>query len=85
MLKKNNLFLGIALGLIFPAVSWLLFGYLYKGVVIMHKPAIPYLAAIALNLAIMKFVGQQRNKTSQGIMLSTFLFMIVIFLLVLKF
>jgi hypothetical protein len=85
MLKKNNLYLGIALGLIFPAISWLLFGYLYKGVVIMHKPAIPYLAAIALNLAIMKFIGQQRNKTAQGIMLSTFAFMIVIFLLVLKF
>lgn len=85
MLKNNNLYLGIALGLIFPAISWLLFGYLYKGVVIMHKPAIPYLVAIALNLAIMKFIGQQRNKTAQGIMLSTFLFMIIIFLLVLKF
>lgn len=85
MLKKNNLFLGVVLGMVFPALSWLLFGYLYKGVVIMHKPAVPYLVAIALNLAIMKFIGQQQNKTAQGIMLSTFAFMILMFLFVLKF
>lgn len=84
-MKKNNFYLGIVIGAVLPAVAWVLFNYCYKNLVLMHKPAIPYLVAVAINLLLIRFFHHaQADKTSRGIMLITFIFLIFIFLIKLK-
>lgn len=82
MFKNNNLFLGIAYGLIAPVIAWLIFAVLLKNeVVISNKPAVPYLIAIALNLLVLRFAARALlDKTAYGIMIATFVCTLLIFI-----
>ncbi len=82
MLQKNNLFIGIAAGLILPGLTWSLFGYVLKNrVIIMDKPIIPYLVALALNLFIIKYLFKKgADQTGAGMILGTFVSMLLVFL-----
>jgi hypothetical protein len=80
MLNKNNILTGLFAGAILPAVSWVIFEYLFKATVINNKPAIPYLAVIAVNLFIMRFyIKKEADRSVQGVMIATFAFMIIVF------
>jgi hypothetical protein len=83
MLKKNNITIGLLAGLIVPGITWFIFGCLLKNqTVILNKPVIPYLLAIALNLfAIKYFFKTGRDQTGTGMILCTFVVMILAFLL----
>jgi uncharacterized membrane protein YhdT len=83
MLKKNNISTGLLAALIFPAITWIIFGYLLKNkVVFMGKPAIPYLVSIAINLFFIKYMFKKGNdQTGTGMILCTFAVMILVFLL----
>ncbi|MCJ8210358.1 hypothetical protein MUY27_11620 [Mucilaginibacter sp. RS28] len=51
----------------------------------MVKPAVPYFIAIALNLLLIRWSHRSNaDKISRGIMVSTFLFMILLFLIKVK-
>jgi hypothetical protein len=79
MLKKNNLFTGILAALIFPAIAWGISYLLTNNVVIINRPAIPYLFAIALNLVAIRLIQKKdMDDTARGIMLATFVIMGVI-------
>lgn len=82
MFKKNNLLLGILYGIIPPAFAWLVFNYiLHNEAMIMDKPAAPYLLAIGLNLLLLRYsAGNYLDKTSNGIMISTFVCMLLVFI-----
>jgi len=74
---------GILSGLIIPAVAWLIFNVLYKGVVLFNKPAIPYLVALGINLFIIRICFKKNlDDTGRGVMVTTFV--CVILLLVFK-
>jgi hypothetical protein len=76
-LIKNNFITGFLAGMVFPALAWLFFGYLFKDAVIMNKPEIPYFVAIALNLIFLKFAfNKNLHKSAMGIMVITFIFML---------
>ena len=83
MLKKNNIITGLLSGLIFPGTTWLVFGFLLKNkVVLLNKPAIPYLVAIAVNLFIIRYLFKKGDdQTGTGMILCTFVAMLLIFLL----
>ena len=83
MLKKNNIAIGLFAGLIVPGITWLIFGYILKNqAVILNKPAIPYLLAIALNLFAIKYLFKTgKDQTGMGMILCTFVVMILAFLL----
>ena len=83
MLKKNNIAIGLSAGLIVPGITWLIFGYILKSqVIILNKPVIPYLVAIALNLFAIKYLFKTgRDQTGTGMILCTFVVMILVFLL----
>jgi hypothetical protein len=82
MFKSNNLALGILYGIIPPAFAWLVFNYtLHNEAIIMDKPAAPYLLAIGLNLLLLRYSAKSYlDKTSNGIMISTFVCMLLVFI-----
>lgn len=74
---------GILLGLVTPALAWLLFHIIYKGVVVLNKPAIPYLVALGINLFIIRICFKKNlDDTGRGVMTTTFI--CIILLLVFK-
>lgn len=78
---RNNFYLGLGIGAVLPAITWIVFNYVAKDMVIMNKPAVPYLIAIAINLILVRvFHRKQADQTSRGIIVITFAFMILVFL-----
>ena len=76
------MFIGIAAGFILPGLTWAVFGYALKNrVIIMDKPIIPYLVALAINLFIIKyFFKKGADQTGAGMILGTFVSMVLVFL-----
>jgi len=80
MLKKNSLFAGTLVGLILPVISIIVAYWLKTNIYLMNKPALPYFIAIGLNLVLIRICFKKDlDKTSRGIMLTTFVFMVLIF------
>jgi hypothetical protein len=84
MLKKDSIVIGLLLALIFPAIS-MAAGYILRfNIFVTNKPSVPYLVAIALNLILMRyFTRQHRLKITRGIIITTFAFMLLVFLFIL--
>ncbi len=81
MLNKNSLPAGILISLIAPALAWAAAYLLKDNNLIINKPALPYFIAIALNLVLIRvFSKKAADKTIRGIMLVTFVFMVLIFI-----
>lgn len=82
MLRKNSVLTGFITGLVIPGLALLIFNVVYKGMVLLNKPAIPYLVALGLNLFIIRICYKKdADKTGKGIMLSTFICMLLMVLL----
>ena len=87
MFKQNNLPLGILYGCIAPVVAWLVFAlWLKNESLIMDKPAAPYLVALCLNLLLLRYTARNYlDKTTNGIMIATFVCMLLVFFLKIRF
>ena len=82
MQLKNSILMGMLIGLLLPAVAWVLFARLYPTTVILNKPAIPYLIAIGLNLFMVKLCFKRHaDNTGKGVMLATFASMLIMVLI----
>jgi hypothetical protein len=80
-LKKDSIITGILLGLIFPAMGWVVAYLLKDNTYIINKPAVPYLVALALNLISMRlFAKKEMVHTVRGIMITTFVVMLLLFI-----
>jgi len=70
---------GVMLGIITRALAWLIFHVIYKGIVLLNKPAIPYLVALGINLFIIRIlIKNNMDDTGRGVMLTTFVCVILI-------
>ncbi|TWI97190.1 hypothetical protein JN11_03651 [Mucilaginibacter frigoritolerans] len=80
MLNKNNMPFGVLIGLIFPVMAFVAAYLLKYNVDLINRPALPYFIAIALNLVLIR-IGSKRgsDQTVKGIMLATFVCMILVF------
>jgi hypothetical protein len=82
MLKKDSILTGILAALVFPAVAFVAGNLLKHNVDIINRPSLPYLIAIALNLIFLRVILKKGlDQTGRGIMLATFVCMLVIFIL----
>ncbi len=73
---------GLLAALIFPVSAFAVKYLLKNNIFILNKPAVPYLVAIALNLILIRFcVQKDMEKTARGIMLATFLVLVLVFIL----
>ena len=82
MLNKNSLATGIFAGLVFPAIAGVC-AYLFKySELIINRPGLPYLIAVALNLFVLRyFMKKGDDKTGRGVMLITFICLLLVFVL----
>jgi hypothetical protein len=82
MLKKDSYLTGILLAIPLPVVAYILAMYVFQNsVLLLNKPALPYMIAIALNLIIMRlFSAEKAVKTVKGIFIATFLITIGLFI-----
>lgn len=82
MLNKNSLLAGVLAALVFPAIAWGAAYLLWDSVALINRPALPYLIAIAINLILLRFLlKRDLDKTARGIMLGTFVIMLLVFML----
>ena len=73
---------GILVAFIFPAIAFLAAFLLKDNFYVISRPALPYLVAIAFNLILIRIcVKKENDKTGKGIMLATFVIMLLIFIL----
>ena len=80
MFSKNSYLTGILASLIFPAIAWAAAYYFRYTVELTNRPALPYLIAIALNLIMLRLIlKKESDKTGRGIMLATFIILILVF------
>lgn len=82
MLNKNDISAGLLIGAILPGISLFVFWFLLKNqVAFMNKPGIPYFAAFAINLFILRyFYVKGADKTGNGIAMISLLFLLAIFI-----
>ena len=82
MLNKNSMLTGALAALIFPAIAFVTPYLLKNNIIIINRPALPYFIAVALNLIIMRFAFKKDlDRTGKGIILATFVCMLVVFIL----
>ena len=73
--------IGFAVGLIVPAITWLMAEVVFKNyTATLNKPAAPYLIGIAVNLFIIRyFFKNDLDQSGIGAILCTFIFMALVF------
>jgi hypothetical protein len=80
MSNKIQFLSGTLSGVIVPALTWFIYDYLLKAPLIMDKPGVPYLLAIACNLLLLRYlVRHDKQPAANGLILSTFVIAIAIF------
>jgi len=73
MLKKNNLVMGLALGVVAPLIAFLFAEYTSLGVRFSDKPLALYAIAGVVNLLLIRYYYKlQASRTAGGFMFVTF-------------
>lgn len=79
MLKKDHFLTGVLVGLLLPVICWLIIDVL-KLMPVLNKPAVPYFIAVFFNLlAIRYFFKMHKASTGMGMMLVSFVCMVLVF------
>ena len=82
MLIKNSFIYGALVALIFPIIAGIVAYLLRTNVDVINRPALPYLIAIALNLILMRMsFKKELDQTGKGMMLTTFICLLLTFFL----
>ena len=80
MFKKDNVFIGVALGLLLPGIAWYFVEILKKNVRFFEKDDLLYIGCIALNLIAVRFLFKyDKENTARGIVASTFVCALIFF------
>lgn len=82
---KNNVVVGLLLGLILPLSAYFLDAVFLKDTILPSKPGVVYLIAAGINLILLKFAYKRNaDKTGTGIFVVTFIVLIFAFIFKLK-
>jgi hypothetical protein len=80
MFKKDNVWLGLALGLVVPGIAFLLVQLLKRNLIVLAKDDLLYVGCVALNLVLIKFVYKDDyEQTVRGIISASFICAIIFF------
>jgi len=83
---NNSFFFGLIVGTVLPTLSWITFHVAYTNLILLNKPALPYLVAIAANLFIMRFFyKKEADQAVRGVMVATFVFMLMLIVFKVRF
>ncbi len=82
---KNNVVVGILLGLILPFLAWLFSEVFFQKELFVNKPGAPYLIAGGINLILLKFTYKANaDKAAIGLLIVTFIAVLLTFILKIK-
>ena len=85
MFSRNSIAIGILAGLGAPALAFAAAYLLKDNLYLMNKPSLPYFAAIAVNIIVMRVLAKKEMPdTIRGMAICTFVFMVVVFLTVVR-
>lgn len=74
MLKKDNVWLGALLGLVLPAIAFVLVEVLKRNIRLFQKDDLLYIGCVALNLFLVKYYFKiDKENTAKGIVGATFI------------
>jgi hypothetical protein len=80
MLKRDNVWLGVILGLVLPGIAFFFVEILKKNIRIMQKDDILYIGCVALNLILVRFFfSKDKEQVGRGIVGSTFICALIFF------
>ncbi len=80
MLKRNNIWLGICIGLLSPIVAFLSTSQFERNLRLLAKDDILYVISAAINLLLLRYYFKaERDNIGNGIFLSTFLCVFIFF------
>ncbi|WP_256012436.1 stationary phase survival protein SurE [Desertivirga xinjiangensis] len=80
MLNKDNVWFGTALGLILPAIAFIIVEVLKKNIAVLKSADLLYIGCVALNLFIVKYYSKRyMESTARGIIGSTFICAFIFF------
>jgi hypothetical protein len=80
MFKKDNVWLGLALGLILPSIGFLIVQLLKRNFTYLGKADLLYIACVALNLWLLKLAYKKEMEASaRGIISATFICALLFF------
>ncbi|MEX8547398.1 MAG: hypothetical protein V5804_07335 [Mucilaginibacter sp.] len=85
MQVKNNVVVGMLLGLILPLLAWVFSEVFFRREIIADKPGVPYLIAVAINLILLKQIYKANaEKAGIGLLIVTFTVVILTFVFKIK-
>lgn len=74
MLKKDNVWLGALLGLVLPAIAFVVVEILKRNMRVFQKDDLLYIGCVALNLFLVKYYFKiDKENTARGIVGATFI------------
>lgn len=80
MFKKDNIWFGVLLGLVLPGIAAFFVEILKKNIQILQRNDLLYIACVAINLLLVRYYFSiNKEKTSRGIIVSTFICAFVFF------
>ena len=80
MIKKDNVWIGMLVGLVFPAIAFFFVEILKKNISFLKKDDLLYIGCVAINLFLVRyFFNQDKENTGRGIIGATFVCAFIFF------
>jgi hypothetical protein len=80
MIKNDNVWLGMVIGLILPGMAFLIVEILKKQFIFLQRIDLLYIGCVALNLFIVRYlVNNGKENTSRGVIGATFICAFIFF------
>lgn len=80
MFKKDNVWLGLCLGLVIPGIGFLIVELLKRNITYLGKADLLYIGCVALNLLLLKLAyKKEMEATARGIISATFVCALLFF------
>jgi hypothetical protein len=78
--KKDNVWIGLGLGLILPGIAYLFVEVIKKNLTFLSKDDLLYIGCVAINLLLLKYAYKyDRELTAKGIISATFVCAFIFF------
>ena len=80
MLKRDNVWLGLILGLILPGIAFFFVEILKKNIKVLEKDNLLYIGCVALNLLLVRYLFRSyKENTAKGVISATFISAFIFF------
>lgn len=80
MVRRDNMWLGVVLGLVLPGAAFFFVEILKENIEFLQKDDILYIGCVALNLILVRyFFSRHKEQTGRGIVLATFICAFIFF------